>query len=422
MYDVETNEFLVSRDVVLKEDVFPYKEAVSTQVDESNLTGGLDDDWIIDSASDTADRGNDPIDVVQVTKEKQGVAVTEEEDSQVDGESSNEATQKNEVAEINMTNDSEVAAIKKTNDSDTASGGIIANQPAISSEETKEPELGRGLREKTPSVKLRDYISHNVVCIDNPHHDLTSSDPESSMKVSGTHSTPYPLVNFVSDEKFLEAHKAFLAAVTKGVAPKSYKKAVQLKVWWDSMKDEMDAFELNKTFSIVDLRPGKEAIGNMWLYKYKYGADVMIKKHKYMLVVLGNRQVEGVNFTEAFAPVAKMTTIRSLLRVVAGKGWIIHQMDVQNAFLHGELKEKVYMKLPQGFTHSDPKKVCRLPKDVYGLKQAPKYWYEKLTEALTKYGFKHSYEDYSLFMYTKGNVEIRVLIYIDDLLVCGNDM
>ena len=267
------------------------------------------------------------------------------------------------------------------------------------------------MREKIPSVKLRDYISYNAVCINNPHHDPTSSDPKSSMKISGMHSTPYPLVNFLSDEIFSEAHKAFLAAITKGVAPKSYKEVVQLKVWRDSKKDEMDAFERNKIFSIVDLPSGKEAIG-MWLYKYKYGADGTIKRHKSRLVVLGNRQVEGVKFTETFAPVAKMTTIQSLLRVVAGKGWIIHQMDVQNAFLHGELKEEVYMKLPRGFTHSDPKKVYRLHKSVYGLKQAPRCWYEKLTEALTKYGFKHSCEDYSLFMYTKGNVEIRVLIYI----------
>ena len=135
--------------------------------------------------------------------------------------------------------------------------------PVISSEEIKEPELGRGLREKIPSVKLQDYVSYNTVCIDNPHHDLTRSDPEYSMMVSGTHLTPYPLVNYVSDEKFSETHKAFLATITKGVAPKSYKEVVQLKVWRDSMKDEMDAFDLNKTFSIIDLPPGKEAIGNM---------------------------------------------------------------------------------------------------------------------------------------------------------------
>lgn len=149
----------------------------------------------------------------------------------------------------------------------------------------------------------------------------------------------------------------------------------------------------NETFSVVDLPPGKKAIGNMWIYKYKYNADGTIERPKSRLVALGNRQVENRDFKETFAPVAKMNTVRSLLRVVAGKGWIVHQMDVHNAFLHGDLKEEVYMKLPQGFKCSDPSKVLRLHKAVYGLRQAPRCWFSKLTDALKKYGFKHSYAD-----------------------------
>ena len=178
----------------------------------------------------------------------------------------------------------------------------------------------------------------------------------------------------------------------------------------------------NETFSVVDLPPGKKAIGNMWIYKYKYNADGTIERPKSRLVALGNRQVENRDFKETFAPVAKMNTVRSLLRVVAGKGWIVHQMDVHNAFLHGDLKEEVYMKLPQGFKCSDPSKVLRLHKAVYGLRQAPRCWFSKLTDALKKYGFKHSYADYSLFIYSRKGIELRVLIYVDDLLVCGNDV
>ncbi|XP_013607679.1 PREDICTED: uncharacterized mitochondrial protein AtMg00810-like [Brassica oleracea var. oleracea] len=78
------------------------------------------------------------------------------------------------------------------------------------------------------------------------------------------------------------------------------------------------------------------------------------------------------------------------------------------------------MKLPQGFQVSDPNKVCRLHKAVYGLKQALRCWFAKLTDALKKYGFKQSCADYSLFVYSKGGIDLRVLIYVDDLLVCGN--
>lgn len=175
------------------------------------------------------------------------------------------------------------------------------------------------------------------------------------------------------------------------------------------MKKDMGAFEKNKTFSVVDLPPGKKAIGNMWIYKYKYNSDGTIKRPKSRLVVLGNRQVRGRDFKETFAPVAKMTTVRSLLCVVAAKGWVVHQMDVHNAFLHGDLKEEVYMKLPQGFQHSDPNKVCLLHKAVYGLRQAPRCWFSKLTNALNKYGFKHSYADYSLFVYSRKGMELRSL-------------
>ena len=106
------------------------------------MTGGPDDDWIIDSVSDTEDRGSDPIDLVHVTKENQGVPVTEAKASQVDCERPTVATQENEAAEINKTNDSEVAEVNKTNDSDIAGDSISSNQPVIRSEETKEPELG----------------------------------------------------------------------------------------------------------------------------------------------------------------------------------------------------------------------------------------------------------------------------------------
>ncbi|XP_019091083.1 PREDICTED: uncharacterized protein LOC109128696 [Camelina sativa] len=116
-----------------------------------------------------------------------------------------------------------------------------------------------------------------------------------------------------------------------------------------------------------------------------------------------------------------MTTVRALLRLVAANNWEVHQMDVHNAFLHGDLRKEVYIKLPQGFTFSSPNKLPRLHKALYGLRQALRCWYEKLSTALAKAGFVQSYSDYSLFTYTRGSVEIRVLVYVDDLVVCGND-
>ena len=116
-----------------------------------------------------------------------------------------------------------------------------------------------------------------------------------------------------------------------------------------------------------------------------------------------------------------MPTVHTFLAVAAVRGWILHQMDVHNAFLHGDLTEEVYMKLPPGFEASDPKKVCRLRKSLYGLKQAPRCWFAKLTAALKAYGFVQSYSDYSLFSFVRGTVELYVLIYVDDMIVSGSD-
>lgn len=109
------------------------------------------------------------------------------------------------------------------------------------------------------------------------------------------------------------------------------------------------------------------------------------------MVLLGNHKIEGEGgFTETFAPVVKMTTVRSFMQVIASKDWFVYQMDVYNAFLHGDLEEEVYMKLSMGFRHKDPNKVCRLHKSLYGLRQAPRCWFSKLTTALTEFGFVES--------------------------------
>lgn len=96
-------------------------------------------------------------------------------------------------------------------------------------------------------------------------------------------------------------------------------------------------------------------------------------------------------------------------------------MDVHNAFLHGDLQEEVYMKLPPGFKCLNPNLLCRLRKSLYGLKQAPRCWFSKLVTTLKKYGFRQSYSDYSLFTYMRGMVQVNVLVYVDDLIISGNN-
>ena len=166
------------------------------------------------------------------------------------------------------------------------------------------------------------------------------------------------------------------------------------------MQDEIQALEKNGTWTMEELPLGKRALGSQWVYRIKYRSDGSVKRLKSRLVVLGNHQKEGIDYNETFAPVAKMVTVRAFLAVATSKNWELHQMDVHNAFLHGDIEEEVYMKLPPGFYTSHPNKVCRLRESLYGLKQAPRWWYAQLVSALKEYGFLQSYSDYSLFTYS----------------------
>lgn len=138
------------------------------------------------------------------------------------------------------------------------------------------------------------------------------------------------------------------------------------------MKSEIEALKNNGTWTVEDLPSGKKAIGCIWVYKIKYNLNRSTECYKAHLVILGNNQVEGIDYSETFARVGKMVMIKSFLSVAATKQWELHQMDVHNAFLHGDLVEEVYKKMPPGFATSQPKKVCRLRKYLYGLRQAPR--------------------------------------------------
>ena len=247
VYDIEKNEFLVSRDVSFIEDVFPFSEMSGDAVHQIELTGGSDGDWTIETI--VVDRGS--------TSQAMDESITPVDNSFEAETTFTKNIQEENVADVEVQKQS----TEQSSDESVEGDGSVGVSPAV----IVEPEMGRGHREKIPSVKLRDYVNYNARCIkEEPHHAALTAQSESS-SVQGK--TPYPLQNYISDERFSPAHKTFLAAITSGEEPRSYKEAVQQEIWRNSMKDEIGAFELNKTFIIVDLPPGKKAIGNMWVYK-----------------------------------------------------------------------------------------------------------------------------------------------------------
>lgn len=185
---------------------------------------------------------------------------------------------------------------------------------------------------------------------------------------------------------------------------------------------ELTALETNNTWAMVPCPSGFTPIGCKWVYTIKYHADGSIDRYKVRLVALGNYQEEGVDYEETLAHVAKMTTFRILFTVASSKNWYLLQIDVKNAFLHGELHEEVYMKPPPGLLHTSFGSVCRLHKSIYGLKQAPRAWFDKFCNTLLTGGFRHSKYDPSLFLKHTPVGIIILLVYMDDILITGNDV
>lgn len=182
------------------------------------------------------------------------------------------------------------------------------------------------------------------------------------------------------------------------------------------MKREIELLEENDTWSLTQLPPGKNTVDSKWIYKVKFKPNGELERYKARLVARGFTQIEGEDYHETFALVAKFVTMRCLLTIVAAKG---HQLNVNNAFLHGDLNEEIYMKNPQGFAKKGDTRVCKLKKSLYGLRQASRNWYHKFTSALIEIAFIQSWADHSLFIYNKGKVFLISLIYVDDVILAG---
>jgi hypothetical protein len=205
--------------------------------------------------------------------------------------------------------------------------------------------------------------------------------------------------------------------------PNSVQEALTDPRWKAATNEEIESLLKNKTWELVECPPGKRPVGCRWIFTLKYKANGTIERFKARLVAKGYTQTYGIDYTETFAPVAKINTVRVLLSLAANLDWPLQQFDVKNAFLHGELSEEVYMDLPPGcmIPEIHSQKVCRLKKSLYGLKQSPRAWFGRFTKSMIDFGYHQSNSDHTLFLKRKQDKITTLIVYVDDMVVTGND-
>ncbi|KAG7565310.1 Integrase catalytic core [Arabidopsis suecica] len=247
--------------------------------------------------------------------------------------------------------------------------------------------------------------------------------PQPTLRRSGRQSNKPGYLNdyvLMAEVEYEEVQRVLLSINEE---PWDFKEAKELKVWRDACDEEISSINKNKTWSLVDLPNGAKPIGLKWVFKIKRNSDGSINKYKARLVAKGYVQRYGVDFEEVFAPVARIETIRFIVAIAASNGWEVHHLDVKTAFLHGELKEVVFVEQPEGFgIKGSENKVYKLHKALYGLKQAPRAWNNKLNTILKELNFVKCSKEPSLYRKQTKEHLLVVVVYVDDLLVTGSSL
>jgi hypothetical protein len=204
--------------------------------------------------------------------------------------------------------------------------------------------------------------------------------------------------------------------------PTFFEEAIQKKEWADAMTEEYQSIIKNDVWEIVPRPKRKDVVSSKWIFKIKHVVDGSIEKYKARFVARGFSQKEGIDYEETFAPVARYTSIRTIIALAAKMKWKLHQMDVKTSFLNGVIEEEVYIEQPQGFEVEDRKThVCKLKKALYGLKQAPRAWYGRIDSFLTSLGFTKSKVDSNLYFKVMNDEPVILLLYVDDLFLTGEE-
>jgi hypothetical protein len=189
---------------------------------------------------------------------------------------------------------------------------------------------------------------------------------------------------------------------------------------WRRAMEEYAALLANHAWDLVAHPPGTNVVTGKWLFRHKLTSAGSLDRYKARWVLRGFTQCPSVDYDETFSPVVKFATVRAILSLALSRNWVIHQLDVKNAFLHGTLTETVYCTQPTGFVDATNPDFCRLNRSLYSLKQASWAWYSRFATYLASLGFVEAKSDTSLFIYRRGDDIVYLLLYVNDIVLTAS--
>lgn len=295
---------------------------------------------------------------------------------------------------------------------------------------------GSSVIARDPTVELETFVSaHSSPQPTQPQSSQQPRDPNPdppTQRIRKSKPPPFDPSNYISAQHEAtthQSHVAFKADTTmwsesaSNIEPQSYEEAVNHpiygKEWIAAIREEYNSLMRNGAWELVELPSDKNLVTCKWVFKAKHDANGNIVRFKARLVARGFSQAYGVDYFETYAPVAKLTTYRTIFALAALEQWEIHGMDVITAYLLGKLNEEIYMMQPEGFVRMGMKRnmVCRLLRSLYGLKQAARVWNQKIHAFLIKLGFVRSNADPCLYI----KKFLYITIWVDDLLIVGKN-
>ncbi|SGY16338.1 BQ5605_C012g06848 [Microbotryum silenes-dioicae] len=206
--------------------------------------------------------------------------------------------------------------------------------------------------------------------------------------------------------------------------PSNYEEAMaspEADKWIAAIKAELDAMARHQVLIDSDLPSGARALGSKWVFTRKENAQGEVTRYKARLVAQGFAQRPGIDYNETFAPVARPSTMLSLVGTAAAQGLFLEQFDFDSAFLNGTMTEMVYMKYPKGWDRPQTGQALRLVKSMYGTKQAPREWNAAVNSLMVERGYKRSDADSCLYVKRVDEKFIYITLYVDDGMVASND-